>query len=403
MNLRSLFDNYLNQLPMLSRCTYLQSIQVTSNPLQRIDKDVFAGLTKTVQLIVTNYATCCFAPSVLCRSEEIKSPFLTCTRLLTADFLRIVMWFMSIFGMAGNVNALYTRFKIRRRGNKVQVLFITCLSVSDFTMCIYLIILLSVDMYYTDYFPSHSESWRSSALCRFAGSLSVLSSEASAFFITLISIDRFLSIKYTFGGRRLSLALARFLVIVLWIVAILFSIASFILSGFNTNYYRVSEVCVGLPISKYKISNSTNTYIDFDISDGEIKSRFLISEDKEVSSEVSMYLSIVMFTGLNFLCFIVVGFCYTSIFISAINTRKASGRSQRLTEEMRMAKKMSLLVLTDFCCWVPVGILSILVQAGVVEVSPQAYVWIAAFVLPINSTLNPFLYTLSGHFFDKEK
>ena len=404
-NLRqiSLSNNYLNQLPLLSRCTSLQIIQVTSNPLRWIDKEVFAGLNKTVQLLVTNYATCCFASSVQCRSDELQSPFLTCTRMLTADFLRIVMWFMSIFGIIGNIYALYTRFKNRRRSNKVQVLFITCLSVSDFTMCIYLIILLSVDMYYTDYFPSHSESWRSSALCRFAGALSVLSSEASAFFITLISIDRFLGIKYTFGGRRLSFALARFLVTVLWIVAILFSIASFVLSGFNTNYYRVSEVCVGLPISKFKLSNSTNTYIDFDIADGELKNRFLISEDKEVSSEVSMYLSIVMFTGLNFLCFLVVGFCYTSIFISAIKTRKASGRSPTFTEEMRMAKKMSLLVLTDFCCWVPVGVLSILVQAGVVEVSPKAYVWIAAFVLPINSTLNPFLYTLSGHLFDIDK
>ena len=63
--------------------------------------------------------------------------------------------------------------------------------------------------------------------------------------------------------------------------------------------------------------------------------------------------------------------------------------------------KMSLIVFTDFCCWVPVGVLSILVQAGAVEVDPAAYAWIATFVLPINSAINPFLYTLASIISDK--
>ena len=108
-----------------------------------------------------------------------------------------------------------------------------------------------------------------------------------------------------------------------------------------------------------------------------------------------------MFTGLNLICFLVVGFCYTAIFITARKTTRASGLPRTHNEEYRMAMKMSFLVLTDFCCWVPVGILSILVQAGGVEISPVAYTWIATFVLPINSTLNPFLYTLGGIIFDK--
>ncbi len=95
------------------------------------------------------------------------------------------------------------------------------------------------------------------------------------------------------------------------------------------------------------------------------------------------------------------GFCYTAIFIEARKTTRESGQSQRHQEEICMALRMSLLVLSDFCCWVPVGILSILVQADVVEVSPRAYAWIAKFVLPINSTLNPFLYTFASLSFDK--
>ena len=61
-----------------------------------------------------------------------------------------------------------------------------------------------------------------------------------------------------------------------------------------------------------------------------------------------------------------------------------------------MAMKMSLIVLTDFGCWVPIGVLSVLVQTEALVVDPEAYAWIATFVLPINSSINPFLYTLAS-------
>ena len=114
-----------------------------------------------------------------------------------------------------------------------------------------------------------------------------------------------------------------------------------------------------------------------------------------------MHFSIAIFTGLNLFCFFIVGFCYLSIFITATKTTRKSARSTSLKEDIRTAKKMFLLVLTDFCCWVPIGLLSILVQAGAVEVNPVAYAWIATFILPINSSINPFLYTLGDAIADK--
>ncbi len=407
LQLLNLSANNLNELPMLSRCTSLKLLYLQENPLLWIHSEVFSGLNETMKLLVTNPAVCCYAAShVQCISDEIPSPFLTCERLLTFDFLQIIMWFISIFGIFGNITAMYIGYKQRQQRRKVQHLLITNLSISDLTMCIYLVILLSADLYYTDYFPLHSQSWRKSVLCRFAGALSVLSSEASTFFITLISIDRFFGIKYPFGSRRVSTSLARILSSILWTVAATFSITTFVLSGDDTDIYRVSEVCVGLPISKSNLYNTSTVVIT-------IKYGISINENIHVpdqttmnthdSSHVSMYLSIAMFTGLNLVCFSIVGFCYTAIFIEARKSTKDSGQSQRQKEEVRMALKMSVLVLSDFCCWVPVGILSILVQAGVVEVSPRAYAWIATFVLPINSALNPFLYTFVGFSFDKIK
>ena len=395
----NLSANFLNQIPILSKCTSLTTLVLKGNPLLWIHRDVFGGLNKTVNLLVTKFATCCYATSIQCNSDEPPSPFLTCTSLLTFDLLRITMWLIGVIGMLGNIFSLYSGFKHKQpANNKVQFLLITNLSISDLVMCIYLIILLSVDMYYAEYFPANSESWQNSVLCRFAGALSVLSSEASTFFITLISIDRFLRVKYRypFGKWHLRPTLAKYILVTLWSLAASLSIATFVLAGADSSYYAISEVCVGLPISKFKFYNSSTVAVSNDHSQNNI-SRVLLEDNTSMSihnySQVSMYLSIVIFTGLNLACFSIVGFCYTAIFIDASKTSRASGRSQRSREEIQMAVRMSLLVLTDFVCWVPVGILSILVQIGVVEVSPTAYVWIAAFVLPINSALNPFLYT----------
>ena len=66
----------------------------------------------------------------------------------------------------------------------------------------------------------------------------------------------------------------------------------------------------------------------------------------------------------------------------------------RERRELRMALKMSLIVFTDFLCWVPLLMVCILAQFELITVKPEVYAWTVAFVLPINSAINPFLYTI---------
>ena len=56
--------------------------------------------------------------------------------------------------------------------------------------------------------------------------------------------------------------------------------------------------------------------------------------------------------------------------------------------------RMVFIVLTDFSCWIPIIIIGIASLLGM-EASPTVYAWIAVFVLPLNSALNPILYTIS--------
>ena len=391
--------NNIHRIPagLFDSCIHLTILDLRSNPLLWIEKNALADLNENVTLVVTDYATCCFT-SADCQSSPPVSPYLTYKRLLPYDLLRIAIWFVCSFALFGNILVMCTRLIKKQQGNNVQLLLITNLSISDFLMGIYLAILLSADLYYTKYFPSYSESWRHSTLCRLAGALSVLSSEASAFFITLITIDRFLGIKYTFSKFRPGSKSTRIIVTLLWMIALSISIAIFVLSKEDSDIYAASEICVGLPISRTPVHQLEKNKV-------KRKNNFFYKYRKYeyTGSRVGMFFSIALFTGLNFICFFVIGYCYVAIFIYVRQTTKQSGRSPNLNEEIRMAMKMSLIVFTDFCCWVPIGILSILTQTGVVVVNPVAYAWIATFVLPINCSLNPALYTLASYVSDKVK
>ena len=350
----------------------------------------FASLNSSTKVYVTDDYSCCFIFSAKC-SFDLKSPFRTCQRLLAYAVLRGVMWMVCFGALIGNLAVLFSRMKNRKR-NKVENILIANLSVSDFLMAIYLLTLLAVDTYYAETFPSHSDQWRKSSLCKVANGLSVLSSEASVLLITFISMERFWGMLHPFGGQRLGTKSARVVVSLLWVVAVVLSTVSSVLSGVDPDVYDVSEVCIGLPISRYPISVETGKFSLTDSSDN--KTMRSIVTHTNAGSSVGMYLSIAMFIGLNFVSFVIVAVCYVGIFVTKRTSSSDAGRTFD-EEEIKLAKKIAAIILTDFFCWMPVVLLSILVQSGAVTVDPVVYAWIATFVLPINSAINPFLYTLS--------
>ncbi|XP_064631322.1 G-protein coupled receptor GRL101-like [Lineus longissimus] len=74
---------------------------------------------------------------------------------------------------------------------------------------------------------------------------------------------------------------------------------------------------------------------------------------------------------------------------------KTSGKKGE-NKELVVARKMALIILTDFACWMPIIILGLAAISGKVTIPGDVYAWIAVFVLPINSAMNPILYTLSS-------
>ena len=100
-----------------------------------------------------------------------------------------------------------------------------------------------------------------------------------------------------------------------------------------------------------------------------------------------------VFIIINFFLFLMIGAGQLVIFRAIRNTPMA-GRTQRRQKDIAISRRLFFIVFTDFCCWFPVGVMGLLAAQGM-PISGEVNVWTAIFVLPLNSALNPFLYTLN--------
>ncbi len=219
--------------------------------------------------------------------------------------------------------------------------------------------------------------------------MALLATEASVFFITLISIDRFLSVVFPFGTVKLRSKSSKISVAIIWVVSLIVALVPVLLAGPQSDFYDLSDVCIGLPLitrpASFKIEPSgISNRIALDITVGFAD-----------SSRPAWYFSITLFLGVNLICFLTILVCYVFILMSARKSSAMAGRKE-IKEEMKMAIKMAAIVGTDFLCWFPVIMMGILSQTGTVIIPLDAYVWCVVFVLPINSSLNPYLYTLAN-------
>ena len=72
------------------------------------------------------------------------------------------------------------------------------------------------------------------------------------------------------------------------------------------------------------------------------------------------------------------------------------------SNDSRIAKRMALLVFTDFLCWAPIAFFSLTAASGLQFVSLEEAKIFTVFILPLNSCCNPFLYAILTKQFKKD-
>lgn len=220
---------------------------------------------------------------------------------------------------------------------QVHSFLITNLAIGDLLMGLYLLVIAVVDLHYRGVYNIYDKGWRDSALCQFAGFLSTFSSELSVFTLTVITVDRFVAIIFPFTFKRLDMRDARVLMVFMWaLVALLAVIPLFDIDYFD-GFYGRSGVCLALHITN----------------------------DKPNGWEYAVFI----FLALNCVSFVAIITSYIWMFLVAKRTR-AAARSPEMKKDHAMARRMTLIVLTDFCCWMPIILLGC-ASLGGATVPPQ--------------------------------
>ena len=386
-------NNMLSKLPYLKYLTKLAYLGLINNTLTDFNEKL-PSFAKNAHMIVSQPEICeCYTSSnTSCTALSEQSPYLTCERLLSNRVLQIFMWVIGISALWGNIFVLIWR-KEHNQNNKVQSLLLSNLALSDLLMGVYMIIIASADIYYNKYFPMNAEIWRSSITCKIAGALSIASSEGSVFFVTMISIDRFICIKNPYSTKKLGVKSTTMLISILWLTAFALAITPSLYSGRDGDFYEISHVCIGLPLAQIQ-----RHFINVTKGRGEINgfgyhSYIAATLQENISGT---YFSMAVFLGLNCLCYLIILLCYLVIIRVIYKTARDAGRKQDMNEQIRLTLKVAAIVGTDFLCWFPIIILGILVQVRVLTLPASVVEWCVTFVLPINSAINPYLYTIAN-------
>ena len=272
--------------------------------------------------------------------------------------LRCGVWLVFLLALLGNGVVVVVLIFGRSRIDVPR--FLVCnLAVADFFMGLYLGILAVVDAATLGEFKAFAVAWQTSAGCQIAGFLGVFSSELSVYTLAVITMERNYAITHAMHlNKRLSLKHATYIMTVGWIFALVMAL----LPLFGISDYRKFAVCLPFEVEK----------------DG---------------ASLSYVVSLITLNGVAFFTLMA---CYLKMYCAI------RGSQAWNSNDTRIAKRMALLVFTDFLCWAPIAFFSATAIAGYNLISLEEAKVFTIFILPLNSCCNPFLYAIFTKKFKKD-
>lgn len=198
-----------------------------------------------------------------------------------------------------------------------------------------------------------------SAVCKLAGFLGVLSSELSVYTLAVITLERNYAITHAMHlNKRLSLKHAGYIMLCGW----MFAGGMAMMPLFGISDYRKFAIC--LPF--------------------------------ETTTSLASLSYVVFLMFINGVAFLILMGCYLKMYCAI------RGSQAWNSNDSRIAKRMALLVFTDFLCWSPIAFFSLTAIFGWQLISLEGAKVFTVFVLPLNSCCNPFLYAILTKQFKKD-
>lgn len=370
LNIQRLYlgGNPLEPLPTdaFQEIIHLKSLNLTHVDFDHIKNGTFSYLTQLEFIYFAKFHYCHYATHVrVCR--PITDGLSSVEELLAFPILKYAVWIVASVCSLGNVFVFIWR-SVSSHEDRTLSLFVRNLSIADLMMGIYLGAIGWQDWQFQHNFGRFAIEWMSSWQCTAIGFLAILSSELSVFILTIITIERYRSImsikRFEEAAQKRR---ARLYVALAWLFSFLiafYPLLEWLLQ--NSDYYATNGLCLPL-------------HIDQPFSHGWQYSAFI-------------------YLGINFVAVMIIIALYTHMYTIIIDGRQMARPvlfKAEKREDAILAIRFFLLVVTDCLCWIPIVVIKIMALANV-SISSSIYGWLVVFIIPINSALNPILYTLAA-------
>uniref|UniRef100_A0A8D1YKC1 Lutropin-choriogonadotropic hormone receptor n=2 Tax=Sus scrofa TaxID=9823 RepID=A0A8D1YKC1_PIG len=290
----------------------------------------------------------CSPKTLQCAPEP--DAFNPCEDIMGYDFLRVLIWLINILAIMGNVTVLFVLLTSHYKLTVPR--FLMCnLSFADFCMGLYLLLIASVDAQTKGQYYNHAIDWQTGNGCSVAGFFTVFASELSVYTLTVITLERWHTITYAIQlDQKLRLRHAIPIMLGGWLFSTL--IAMLPLVGVSS-YMKVS-ICLPMDVE----TTLSQVYI----------------------------LTILI---LNVVAFIIICACYIKIYFAVQNPELMA-----TNKDTKIAKKMAVLIFTDFTCMAPISFFAISAALKVPLITVTNSKVLLVLFYPVNSCANPFLYAI---------
>ena len=360
-------------------------------------------------------------------ATKISSIFSSDTEMIANLGIKFAFWIMGILVIVGNSYVIIKRISILKtkqtlNGSSCQHFIILNISIADFLMGIYLIIIAFYDVSFSGFYVEVDREWRSSLKCSVIGSLAIISSETSCFLMVVLTGFRLKNITQPVESLNATSRPWKLCIIAAWLFSVFLGTAPMLP---QTSQYFLHSFSYSSPFQNgtwyssnleqftCRLSALSNKTIQFTGDKFQSVETFLAESFPNDASvklfgyygetsvcmprfyvaygESSWEFTFAMMT-LNFASFVFIAFSYFIIYKHSTLSSSNLGTNRFNNQAATMQKRIARIITTDFCCWIPICIMAF-VRLGV-EFSDIAYQISAVLLLPINSAMNPILFSL---------
>ena len=363
-----------------------------------------------------------------------------CSRqILEGNALKCSSWVIGFLAVLANLIILSKNTGTLKKCKTAVALLnkslVMMISFGDLLVGIYLFVISIYDgVIFKEEYCTQQIGWITSIHCSIIGVLSTIGSQVSLFAMCALSLTRIYGIKNSMRIpgevtliKSLQVAGGVFMMtmssIIIAVIPIISKFEDFFVNGvkyaeeiqifigtmnketlfavFQGYFGRMKEKTLSwhminkMMSEMYSHDNGYEDYtkniqkVDFYGNDGVCLFKYFVKENDPQRHLVWAILA------LNFVCFFFITASYLIIGIISHKSSKSltqSGGNQQITQRNRkMNLRITIIITTDFLCWVPFIMICVLHSLEILDATPW-YGLFSMIILPINSVINPLIY-----------